>query len=302
MSDKIRNEYTFGKDGSKTICTYCFFWQKEGCTGNLGAPYKIEILFLGFNDKQKQPINLLTMIFDFENPETTCRKGPCTRKSTLVTKVIKNSFLDMCDTVSKKIQVNITSGKLQTDYVAPRIRLVIEDDQDNESVFLPLSGEKQKSDIALLKQKQKEEIQALKEKSLAAIQREKAIAADLKAKAAQEKEKMALQKAQEKAKAAHEKELAALQKAKAAQEKAKAAQEKEKEKAKAAQEKEKEKAKKDAQKYADKVMKEQEKHHKAMMREMIKANKATERAILKAAKDAAKEAAKKKSTVKKGKK
>jgi len=224
------------------------------------------------------------MIFDFENPETTCRKGPCTRKSTLVTKVIKNSFLDMCDTVSKKIQVNITSGKLQTDYVAPRIRLVIEDDQDNESVFLPLSGEKQKSDIALLKQKQKEEIQALKEKAL----RDKAIAADIKAQekanAAFQKEMAALQKAQEKAIVAQQKEKAAIQKAKAAQDK-------EREKAKAAQEKEKEKLKKEAQKHANKVMKEQEKHHKAMMKEMIKANNA----ILKAAK-------KKALTGKKGKK
>ena len=212
------------------------------------------------------------MIFDFENPENTCRKGPCTRKSTLVTKVIKNSFLDMCDTVSKKIQVNITSGKLQTDYVAPRIRLVIEED-DAESVFLPLSGEKQKSDIALLKQKQKEEIQALKEKAL----RDKAIAADI--------------KAQEKANAAFQKEMAALQKA---QEKAIAAQQKEKaaiQKAKAAQDKEKEKLKKDAQKQAEKIMKEQEKHHKAMMKEMIKANNA----ILKATK-------KKALTGKKGKK
>jgi len=206
------------------------------------------------------------MIFDFENPETTCRKGPCTRKSTLVTKVIKNSFLDMCDTVSKKIQVNITSGKLQTDYVAPRIRLVIEDDQDNESVFLPLSGEKQKSDIALLKQKQKEEIQALKEKAI----RDKA---QEKANAAFQKEMATLQKAQEKAIVAQQKEKAAIQKAKAAQDK-------EREKAKAAQEKEKEKLKKEAQKHADKVMKEQEKHHKAMMKEMIKANNA----ILKATK------------------
>jgi len=206
------------------------------------------------------------MIFDFENPETTCRKGPCTRKSTLVTKVIKNSFQDMCDTVSKKIQVNITSGKLQTDYVAPRIRLVIEDDQDNESVFLPLSGEKQKSDIALLKQKQKEEIQALKEKAI----RDKA---QEKANAAFQKEMATLQKAQEKAIVAQQKEKAAIQKAKAAQDK-------EREKAKAAQEKEKEKLKKEAQKHADKVMKEQEKHHKAMMKEMIKANNA----ILKATK------------------
>jgi flagellar biosynthesis GTPase FlhF len=205
------------------------------------------------------------MIFDFENPENTCRKGPSTRNSTLVTKVIKSSFLDMCDTVSKKIQVNITSGKLQTDYVAPRIRLVIEED-DAESVFLPLSGEKQKNAIALLKQKQKEEIQALKEKAL----RDKA---QEKANAAFQKERAALQKAQEKAIAAQQKEKAAIQKAKAAQDK-------EREKAKAAQEKEKLKLKKDAQKQAEKIIKEQEKHHKAMMKEMIKANNA----ILKATK------------------
>ena len=54
MSDKIRNEYTFGKGGSKTICTYCFFLTKGGVYGleirriseDLGAPYKIELLFL----------------------------------------------------------------------------------------------------------------------------------------------------------------------------------------------------------------------------------------------------------------